>query len=193
MHNAAKHIEHSPDPPEKQFPMKKICTWIIGIFIIALVIWGIAALIPKEHVKELKVNIDKNNLNIPLEAVHWHPRLMIKIDGKIIPIPHGIGHTTGKIVDTHLSGMGMSPTHTHEEKDGTIHLENNNPGSKPETVTLGYFFYVWDKPFNSTCIFEYCTDKGGLKMFVNNLQNYEFQNYIMRDKDNILIEYISYR
>jgi len=27
-------------------------------------------------------------------------------------------------MDAHLSGMSMSPTHTHEEGDGTIHIEN---------------------------------------------------------------------
>ena len=77
--------------------------------------------------------------------------LKILIDGENVPIPDDIGYGTGLTVDTDLSEVRMSPTHTHES-DGTIHLENNNPSSKPETVTLGYFFYVWDKQFNSSCI-----------------------------------------
>lgn len=127
---------------------------------------------------------------IPPGEVHWHPRLTILIDGEQIPIPTGIGITIGNRVDTRLSGMRMSPTHTHES-DGTIHLENRNPRSKPETLTLGYFFDVWDKQFNSTCIFDYCTDDGTLRMAVNGKENYEFQNYMMRDKDEIYIEYTS--
>ena len=86
--------------------------------------------------------------------------------------------------------MGMSPTHTHES-DGTIHLENNNPISKPETTSLGYFFHVWNRVFSKECIFEYCTDKGTLKMYVNGKENNEFGRYLMKDKDDLKIEYIS--
>ncbi len=188
-HNKAKHPELIPKE-RKPLPIKKIRNWTIFIVIIGLIVWGIVALIPENNVKELNVNLDGKNINIPAGEVHWHPRLTIKINGERTDIPTNIGISIGKIVDTQLSEMGMSPTHTHET-DGTIHLENNNPSSKPETLTLGYFFYVWDKPFNSTCIFEYCTDKGELKMYVNGKENSEFENYLMQDKDEIIIEYIS--
>ena len=83
----------------------------------------------------------------------------------------------------------MSPTHTHES-DGTIHLENNRPWQKPETLTLGYFFKVWAKNFNSSCVFEYCNGENGhLKMAVNDKENLEFDRYTMHDKDKIIIEY----
>ena len=188
-HNQAKHPEKVPKE-RKPLPIKKIRNWAIFIIIIGLIIWGIMAVIPENNVKELNVDISGNSVNIPAGAVHWHPRLTIEIDGEDVNIPTNIGLNVGKVVDTHLSGMRMSPTHTHET-DGTIHLENNNPSSKPETVTLGYFFYVWDKQFNSSCIFEYCTDKGELKMYVNGKDNSEFENYFMQDKDEILIEYTS--
>ena len=188
-HNKAKHPELIPKE-RKPLPIKKIRNWTILIVIIGLVIWGVMALIPESNVKELNVNIDGNSINIPAGAVHWHPQLAIEIDGEKVMIPTNIGINVGKIVDTQLSGMRMSPTHTHET-DGTIHLENNNPSSKPETLTLGYFFYVWDKQFNSSCIFEYCTDKGELKMYINEEENIEYGNYIMRDGDKILIKYTS--
>ena len=188
-HNKAKHPGLAPKE-KKPIPVKKIRNWTIFIVIIGLIVWGIAALIPESNVKELNVNLDGEEISIPVGAVHWHPRLTIKIDDEIITVPTNIGISVGKIVDTQLSDMRMSPTHTHET-DGTIHLENNNPSSKPETLTLGYFFYVWDKQFSSSCIFEYCTDKGELKMYVNGEENLEFENYLMRDKDEILIEYIS--
>ncbi len=127
---------------------------------------------------------------IPQGAVHWHPKLAIRINGEDVNIPSNIGISVGRVVDTQISGMRMSPTHTHEP-DGTIHLENNNPSSKPETLTLGYFFYVWGKQFNSSCVFDYCTDNGELKMYVNGQINKEFQNYMMHDRDQIVIEYES--
>lgn len=126
---------------------------------------------------------------IPIGDTHWHPKLTIRIDGEEVPIPDDIGVGTGRVVDTELSGMDMSPTHTHES-DGTIHIENTNPSAKPETLTLGYFFYVWEKPLSSTCIFEHCTTNGTLKMYVNGVENTEFGDYIMHDGDDILIEYI---
>ena len=186
-HNKAKHPEKIPKE-KKHLPIKKIRNWRIFIVIIGLIVWVVVALIPDNNVKELNVDISGDPIDIPVGAVHWHPRLTIKIDGERVTIPTNIGISIGKIIDTHLSGMRMSPTHTHET-DGTIHLENNNPSKKPESLTLGYFFYVWDKQFNSSCIFEYCTDKEELKMYVNGEENLEFENYIMKDKDEILIEY----
>lgn len=134
------------------------------------------------------VVLNGKDIQIPKGNTHWHPKLTIRINGEQILIPDDIGRRTGRIVDTDLSGMKMSPTHTHES-DGTIHIENKNPASKPETLTLGYFFYVWDKTFNSTCIFDYCTDKGTLKMYVNGVENKEFEEYVMHDADQILVEY----
>ncbi|NQV92010.1 hypothetical protein HQ489_06060 [Candidatus Woesearchaeota archaeon] len=150
---------------------------LIGIFLIA-------------SNKEQKLSSNDEEITIPKGGVHLHPKLTIIVDGEQILIPPNIGSGIGKIIDTDLSGMQMSPTHTHES-DGTIHIENNNPISKPETLTLGYFFFVWDETFNSTCIFENCTDKGTLKMYVNGKESTEFGDYIMQDEDNIRIEYQS--
>ena len=130
-----------------------------------------------------------NNAEVPKEPIHWHPKLTIIIKGEKQFIPPNIGISVGNNMDNQISGMRMSPTHTHES-DGTLHLENNRPWLKPETLTLGYFFEVWDKNFNSSCIFEYCNGENGtLKMTVNGQPNYDFGDYIMHDKDNIIIEY----
>lgn len=132
---------------------------------------------------------NRNISGIPQQPIHWHPKLKIIINGEGQPIPTGIGIDIGKSTDYEISGMRMSPTHTHES-DGTIHLENNRPWQKPETLALGYFFKIWDKKFNSSCIFEYCNNENGtLTMNVNGKPNYEFENYVMHDKDEIVIEY----
>jgi len=132
---------------------------------------------------------DDNGVDVPKKPIHWHPKLTIIIKGEKQIIPTGIGINIGNNMDNQISGMRMAPTHTHES-DGTIHLENNRPWQKPETLTLGYFFEVWDKNFNSSCIFEYCNGPNGtLTMMVNGKPNYEFGKYVMRDHDEIAIEY----
>ena len=171
--------------------MKKIGLLLLFIFIFSLllIIWGLS--LDRSDSGAIGVTVrDDAVKSIPAGSVHWHPHLTIKINGEIVPIPTDIGVSIRRIKDTRLSGMRMSPTHTHES-DGTIHLENLNPRSKPETLTLGYFFHVWDKPLNSTCILEYCTDNGTLTMHVNGQENNEYRNYLMHDKDEIVIEYDS--
>lgn len=126
---------------------------------------------------------------IPQQSIHWHPKLKISINGEGQLIPPGVGINVGNSIDYEISGMRMSPVHTHES-DGTIHLENNKPWLKPETLTLGYFFKVWDKKFNNSCIFEYCNNENGtLVITVNGKPNYQFDKYLMHDKDEIVIEY----
>ena len=132
----------------------------------------------------------QNNIDVPAGPIHWHPNLKIIINGEeqVIPNDIGTGDGTGLVIDTHLSGMGMSPIHTHEEGDGTIHMEQSKPTA--ETLTLGYFFKVWDKQFSETCIFEYCNDgEKKVTMTVNGKENTEFGKYVMRDKDEIVITY----
>ncbi len=175
-HNKAKHPELIKKP-KKKISKKRIRNWAIFIIIVGLIIWGIIGLSnPSE-----KTTIDKSNLNFeaPKYPIHWHPELTIKIDGEIYPIPANVG----------LEGVHM-PIHTHDDANiGILHMENSRPTK--ETVTLGYFFKVWNKKFSENCIFEYCTDKGELQMYVNNIENNEFENYFMQDGDKILIEFNS--
>lgn len=177
MHNKAKHPELIPKE-RKPIPIKKIRNWVIFLVIAGLLVWGLYSLIV--GMNEEKTVIDKSKLNFeaPTNAIHWHPILTITIDGKNKIIPTNIGITS----NVHY------PTHTHDTS-GTIHLENNRPTK--ETVTLGYFFKVWGKRLSKDCIFDYCTDKGELKMYVNGKENFEFENYFMQDNDKIRIEYIS--
>ncbi|MBI4095975.1 MAG: hypothetical protein HY438_03885 [DPANN group archaeon] len=112
--------------------------------------------------------------DIPKNPIHWHPTLTIIINGQQEAIPANLG----------LSGAHQ-PVHTHDGT-GVIHYEINNP--TPENMPLHYFFdKVWRKPFNGTCILDYCN--GTLKMYVNGRENFEFENYIPKDKDDIRIEF----
>lgn len=156
---------------------------IIYLTITTILIFSVIFLLIK------KTSNSNTTLDVPKKPIHWHPKLKIIIKGQEQFIPPNIGISIGNNMDNQISGMRMSPTHTHES-DGTIHLENNKPWLKPETLTLDYFFKVWGKNFNRSCIFEYCNGRSStLTMTVNGQLNYEFEKYVMHDKDEIIIEY----
>ena len=163
--------------------------WIGVIFLIVILLGSfpfIFSFFGKSNNNDSNTNI---NPSATCSPIHWHPKLKIIINGEEQAIPPNIGTTIGRVIDTDLSGMAMSATHTHDE-EGTIHMENSCPNKKPESYTLGYFFKVWNKQFNSTCIFDYCNDAiKKVKMTVNGIENTEFENYKMKDGDQIVISY----
>lgn len=76
----------------------------------------------------------------------------------------------------------------NEYDSGVLHMEQVSP--KEEALGLGCFFGVWNRTFNSTCIFEYCSNAThGMKMWVNGKRSLDFENLTMRDGDLILIVY----
>ena len=114
---------------------------------------------------------------ISTNGLHWHPHLTIIIKGEEQEIPKDIG-----IAAVH------NPLHTHDDT-GTIHLEFTGLVKK-DGLKLGQFFKVWEKKFSSGCIFEFCNgEKGQVKMTVKGRENKDFENYVMRDKDKIVINY----
>lgn len=174
-HNAAKHPIANT---KRNFNSKKIRNWTIFIMIIALIIiflgWMISSAFTSINscktapVEEINIG---GHTNLKL---HIHIDLRILIDGNEEFIPANIGI---------LSGV-MRPIHTHDAS-GEIHIE----GPCARDFTLGDFFKIWGREFNSQCVFDKCTDAGSLKITVNGKDNNEFENYIMRDRDNILIEF----
>lgn len=114
---------------------------------------------------------------IARNGLHWHPEIKISILGKIQEIPANIG-----------LGAVEKPIHTHDNM-GVIHLEFQGLVKK-DNARLGRFFEIWGKRFNRDCIFDKCNGpEGQVKMFVNNKENNEFENYIMRDGDKIEINF----
>lgn len=165
---------------------------------------GVAIILVALYLLLSSQNIDSNyppppaDYAIPKTAIHWHPWLKIIIEGKEQDIPDNVGVTIGKKLDSELgSDMGSAPIHTHDEAGDRnsefgrkLHVESLRPYAKPSTLTLGYFFEVWERSFNSTCILDRCNSGNeSVKMFVNDKPNFDFQNYYMRDGDRILITY----
>ncbi len=116
---------------------------------------------------------------IARQGIHWHTELSITILGQKQGISANIG----------LGSVGQpthTPIHTHEA-DNIIHLEFTGLVRKDD-ILLGRFFEIWGKEFNRDCILAQCNGtEGEVKMFVNGDPNFEFENYIMKDKDKIEI------
>lgn len=110
--------------------------------------------------------------------VHWHARLNITVRGEAVPIPANIGIPAGQ---THPENM-----HTHAE-DHIIHIEKLPPVYETD-LKIGNFFQVWGKQFNSQCVVDTCAENGErIKMVVNGQENTLFENYLLRDGDQVEI------
>jgi hypothetical protein len=123
-------------------------------------------------------------------GIHWHPVLSVTIKGQpqVVPPNVGIGmqYAGQKYYDLM---MMMANMHTHDAS-GQIHWEVMEGPVTKDDVTLSAFFSIWGKTFNKDCIFEYCKGAGGtVKMLVNGKENTEFENYQVKDGDNIEIRY----
>lgn len=106
---------------------------------------------------------------------HIHPHLKIVVNGTEQIIPADIGINT----------LCMNALHTHD-KTGLIHVES--PAKKD--FTLGDFFAVWNKEFNKNQILDYKTDDTHtITLTVNSQPVDSYENTIMNDKDDIIIEY----
>jgi len=129
-------------------------------------------------------------------VMHEHATLSIKIDGRSVTVPADIGidprfykdhsyDTYGMKMPNMPSMPVMAPTHTHDTS-GLIHLES----AAVRDYTLGDLFNVWGATFTDTCIMDKCNDgTKAVKVFVNGQSNSEFRSYVMKDGDQILIQY----
>lgn len=102
-------------------------------------------------------------------GIHWHPELEIFVDGNKIEIPENKG----------IERAPHSPIHTHNDLP-IIHLEFNGV-VREDDIRLGKFFKVWDKEFRG-----FGTN---VVMTVNREENTEFENYVMRHEDKIVLRY----
>jgi len=174
-HKAAKH-QFKDNVKVKNKIMGKIIFFIISVIVISGIVLLIASVIKGINYCKTapaeEINIgEHNNENLKL---HIHSDLKIVIDGENQIIPSNIGIGPGI----------MRPLHTHEVS-GEIHME----GPCERDFSLRDFFKIWEKEFNSNCIFDNCN--GEIKMTVNGILNKEFENYVIKDEDEIVIQYKS--
>lgn len=165
---------------KKENNYRRIIYYVSAIFIIVFIVFlAYSFFSGKDECSKLakEINIG-GHTNLEL---HIHSDLKIITDGKqeIVPKDIGIGY-----------GI-MRPVHTHDDS-GEIHIE----GPCKRDFTLKDFFSIWKKEFNSNCIFDKCinntdNNKGSLKMFVDGKESQEFENLVLKDKQEIVVEYKS--
>jgi hypothetical protein len=103
----------------------------------------------------------------------WRAQLVIIMFGEQYPIPAEIGYTNESKAKVYTTST-----------DGILYK------SISEDVTLKDFFDTWNKTFNSTCILDYCnTNTSSMVMYVNERENFDYEYYIIKNNDIIVIDY----
>jgi len=167
--------------------MKKLLIVAAAVIAVGAVTAGIFyANKPKSNVAQTQLTGDI----VSKDGIHWHPKLTIYIKGQKQEVPANIGigkqYSNSKWYD---SMMGMTDFHTHDNS-GTLHWEVMDGPVTRDHVTLKAFFDVWGKPFSSTQILDAKNGTDGtVKMTVNGQPNTEFENYQVKDKDDIVIRF----
>ena len=176
-HNA---VKHTTGEKKRNTHVKKIRNWIIFIALIGVIIGFVAWIVGGAISESRSCKTDPaTEINIGGHTnlkLHIHADLRILIDGEEQFIPANIGVSPGV----------MRPIHTHDSS-GELHIE----GPCARDFTLGDFFSIFGREFSRQCIFDKCVDNGSLKFVVDGRENFGFENYVMRDGDNLLIEYKS--
>lgn len=151
--------------------LRKKVKGLIGWLVAILIIGGIAYLaVTAERLPE-------SDLESSI-GIHYHPRLKITVSGEPVVIPNNIG-----------LGAVHNPIHTHEEGDGTLHLEFEGTVRKDD-IRLGDFFTVWEKEWTATSFMG--NPVGGehtLTMTVNGAPSTAYWDHLMKDGDRIELDY----
>jgi hypothetical protein len=112
------------------------------------------------------------------EAMHIHPHLEVRMDGKPITVPVNIGISPSLYkahsLDQYAGMHGMAPLHTHSD-DGTIHVESN----VVRNYTLGEFLDIWDG---------LDIEGKAVSMTVDGEPVSDFRNHILRDGERLKLE-----
>ncbi len=176
-HMQAKHAAHpASTATKKKFPGKA------AVAVALLLVIGAYFIFAGNDGNEMPVvsdggfDVDAFAKKIPKSAIHWHPHVTLLVKGKPVTIPAYVG----------LETSIHKPVHTHEA-DNILHWEVDSP--TVDNMQLGYFFNtVWKKNFSSECILGYCNGPDGtVRMYVNGVENAEFNHYMPRDGDEIRI------
>jgi len=142
----------------------------VGFVVVVVVLAYVLFVIPSvdcENTSAAEMNIG-GHFNL---AMHIHPNLNIKVNGRGVSLPANIG----------LSSSYMRPIHTHDGT-GKLHVE----APCPRVFTLGDFFSIWGKRFGPTGIFEFDTDSTtSITILVNGVPSTDYENTPLADRDNI--------
>ena len=148
---------------------------ISTVFFVILTITGNTELIENNNWEIEETCLGSHSSDIS----HTHSTLSIFIDEDEISIPQNIG------IQDSVCPDGMRGIHTHDDT-GRLHIETPSQIDAP----VGAFFNIWGETFNSEQIFNNVANSSKeVVMLVNDVNNDEFENYIMLDGDKIEIFY----
>lgn len=106
------------------------------------------------------------------EPIHWHTDVEINIKGQKQIIPANIAGG----VNTH-------------DASGQLHWEVRGP-VYTDQLKLSVFFKTWGKNFDSQQLLESKNgSEGQVKMTVNGQPNTEFDNYVVKENDKIVLTF----
>ncbi len=167
---------------------RKLLVW--SGYLVALIILGYVGysvyyyLSTAEKIEEYDVCVDGKCI----KTYHIHADVKITLCGEnvMLPLEHG----------------PLEGPHTHKERN-YMHFHERLPydpdsGRILDTtpLELGTFMNEFDIRFNERCIGRYCNgDKcpdgnpGTVRMFVNEIPSTEFESYVWKDDDEILITF----
>jgi hypothetical protein len=145
----------------KRSTKKQIITWIVLLTFGGSIVTTAISMFPSSS----------NQQTIQRD---WAARLNIVINNELYTIPAGVGvtgnKTTAKLFTT--------------SNDGIMYKTGEGD------ATLKDFFTILGQNFNETCIFEFCnTNTSSMRMYVNNVQNTNYELYTIKNGDSILIDY----
>lgn len=107
---------------------------------------------------------------------HIHQHLTLILNKQEAEVPANIGIDNADC---------MHSIHTHDAT-GQIHVE----APVQKDFILGDFFFLWGKAFSKDQIGDLKVDSThGLKMFINGQESSDFENLILKDKQDIVIDY----
>ena len=149
--------------------------WVLGT--ITLVVFSVIILLSFINSPSVKTNreLALTCTTDMATQFHIHPHLEIIINGVKQEIPANIGVTP----------KCMNSLHTHDNT-GVLHVES----PEQRDFTLADFFAVWDKTFSKDQIFDHkIEDTHIIKETINGTEVQDYENTILRDKDEIIISY----
>lgn len=122
-------------------------------------------------------------------GLHWHPELEIYIKGEKQEIPENVGiGLQYASMPTYDPAMRMTAIHTHEDLP-LIHLEFSGVVRRKDTE-LGNFFRIWGQNFSREMLLGMKnSEEGKVTMTVNGNPSTDFEHYLMKDSDKIVLRY----
>lgn len=93
------------------------------------------------------------------EVVHIHQHLDVRVNGRAVMVPAGLGLGVGSDHKVNF----VAPVHTHDV-DGIVHVES----PVQRDFTLGDVFDIWGLRFSASCLGGYCSrGDARVRVFVN--------------------------